>query len=465
MARLTVRTLKKHNSAEAEVHEAASAASRPAPSQARRASGSQGPAKKKARHQGEVFNGVCEVCDDTFKSDGSNWAATRTEAKKVLPVSSVCKRCHDFSLASGIVVKTLATMKKDSKQAPDLSSDMADFVNNRETPEHRDFETEEVFEETRMTSMLKQSFQFLGRTQFQKLHSMAPESAKLSLCSARDHANRPCLGVLVKMDDCPQVLDVHTEKVIVKRKHLLRPENHYYKRQSEHVFTHAVSKAAATLGQEHGGKYKPSQKPITVYTANEVKNLVAQAKLRLQTDEEDEGGALTEMLGPPAGSSARHLPAAVAPGASGSEAGDGDDESQDDDATNERGMDDGGTADDEDGAVSRASSVPQVVEPRASSGMSARSVGEASSVAEGARSSCLRRLQSRQDEDNMSVASRGFDKHNGASPRTHRPSYWLNVVTVEELWAGKNLNRQVSFAKACVARNAVTSPAEVRCYK
>jgi hypothetical protein len=70
-----------------------------------------------------------------------------------------------------------------------------------------------------------------------------------------------------------------------------------------------------------------------------------------------------------------------------------------------------------------------------------------------------------QDEDNMSVASRGFDKHNGASPRTHRPSYWLNVVTVEELWAGKNLNRQVSFAKACVARNAVTSPAEVRCYK
>ena len=46
--------------------------------------------------------------------------------------------------------------------------------------------------------------------------------------------------------------------------------------------------------------------------------------------------------------------------------------------------------------------------------------------------------------------------------RVQPPSYWLSVVTVDSIFEGKNMNKQIGFAHACAQWNAVTFPTEAR---
>ena len=73
---------------------------------------------------------------------------------------------------------------------------MHEYEQNLENPDDRDFEPEEVYEETRMTSTLKEVHEFVTRKKFHDDHDCFPDEVKCQQLQATDYCNNKTTGIV-----------------------------------------------------------------------------------------------------------------------------------------------------------------------------------------------------------------------------------------------------------------------------
>lgn len=259
------------------------------------------PVLKKAS-RGAFAGCACEVCGAKCKTDCSNWASARREGQRRAPVKFLCLRCSDFSDASGISVKALSSMRNYTRQSVYFEEQILEYESNTSNPDQREYDLEEVCDETKTTIGLMDSYEFRPRKHFLMTVVVILTRPGCSRYLRPTPSTRQSLASLCISLVRPGSL-TWTEKTSVRNTYLMRPSQHLFKRQGECLYNSAVAKAATTLGQEHGGKYKPPHKEVTVYTPVEVQDLVNQARLRMRGDDE-ETGALADVVGSGGGAAA-----------------------------------------------------------------------------------------------------------------------------------------------------------------
>ena len=317
---------------------------------------------------------------------------------------------------------------------------MQEYEQNLENSDDRDFEPEEVYEETRMKSTLKEAYEFVTRKKFQDYHDCFPDEVKRQQLQATDYCNNKTTGIVKLLSNSVSILEVETERTITKRKYLMRADKHLYKRQANRVYNAAVSKASLSLGQEIGGKYKTTKQAIVPLIEKQLEGLLQQHRARVSSQEVD-GGALSALI---AGCDGGKVVAAA------------DFPSAGDIHREAKGASAGDPAIHDD---SDALAMPVPSSMKRSSPASSL----CSPPAKTAKSEVGWTRAKSQDWDAASVASSvACVEDMCKKSRVQPPSYWLSVVTVDSIFEGKNMNKQIGFAHACAQRNAVTFPTEAR---
>ena len=100
----------------------------------------------------------CVVCNSKRSKDGSSWNDD----------DNACKTCSGFSTAAAIPLAELIAIKKGkAKQAAaELDANMSEYVAHKVKCQPAEFETCELYEETRFKSELRESHDFCSRQIF-----------------------------------------------------------------------------------------------------------------------------------------------------------------------------------------------------------------------------------------------------------------------------------------------------------
>ena len=357
---------------------------------------------------------ACQICSVICEPDASNWPERKQHGKRVVPVGLTCARCAEFSKASNINIKALLQMQKVKLQASALKTDLDEFAEHKETdPDNRPWGLEEVFEQTVIHSVLRESYEFRTRQQFNNEEGIWPEDCKLQQCAALTHNDTFVTGIVVRSSEPRYALDVFTDRQLVHKRPLMTTSDHCYTRQGEHVFHASAQKGATTLHQQHGNKYKPSLKNLMVYDRDEVTSAVNAYNFKAESHSEPVAPGLSSLLGKSVSVDAM---------CGGSE--------------EERASQDG--VDETVSAPGEADDTAHVAEPAFRTSFS-------SPQSKGSKGMPLKRSPS---------FSMGGSASTVKQERTQPPSYWLGTLDVSCVFLDRNLNRQLQFAKACVQRNA-----------
>lgn len=228
------------------------------------------PVSKRARRGGLKL--LCGLCDTEADTKGQNWGSTTTDDRGIArPDGLLCRLCTDFAAESGLQAEeVVARRKKDATFREAIDEDREEYATNRGAGgEPSEFEPEDVRYEVVVSSELREQYGFMSRQAFKAQHKVFPDEARLSQIRALNRHGQEEVGIAIDLGVQP-ILNISTTRRYVRSQPVLRHDKHYYKRQADRVFTGRVEKAARTLGQNSGDKYVGKKKAVTVYTQADI---------------------------------------------------------------------------------------------------------------------------------------------------------------------------------------------------
>jgi hypothetical protein len=213
---------------------------------------------------------VCDSCDKTVK---------KTDHVIVLKDFVMCTSCNEFVMAVQMPLEEyLSKRKKAPKAFEALQDQRKEYELNKGDISKRDFQPEEVFVDSIYTSELEEPpCTFLSRDKFKAMRGFYPEDVGMNVIKVLNKNGEEQAGVCIAIDLIAEpTLTQKTLRVVVHRRHELRPELHFYKDQGGALASRLANASSQFFGQSNGGRYAPKMKAAKCYTAAEVDRLAAQ---------------------------------------------------------------------------------------------------------------------------------------------------------------------------------------------
>jgi len=371
-----------------------------------------------------------------------------------------CTLCVEFAEAVGLTEQELAnTMGRSKMDAAELKEERASWQEGKENPEERAIAPSEVLIETSYSSALRQQSEFVSRSDFKDRFGMWPEVAKVQQARVQtDHGWVE--GVLVSIPNSRTYLDTTFERRLVKRDAVLPRERNYYERQSVRVFSQRTMEWGKRMGQEPGGKHQKKKGCARVYTDAELRDLLEHAREKIGMEE----------VGKP---KAKGLEA-LGTGLAGETGPDGDDAEGEESELEEKSRGEEGSVSGNTAApppttrssepkrqVVAAAPLEDALKAQATPAQAA-SRGAAAALAEGGSGAAVVWVGSTPTKPGL---SRGASRCSlgpgdgemssggkGGKVRSRPVSYWLETLSPVDILQGHNRNRELRWARECVAR-------------
>ena len=168
---------------------------------------------------------TCCLCDTVM-------VINKGDAKKGLTDFLLCANCEDFCQDSLYDMEKIAnTKKKQPEKFQLLKEQRSQWLRSKEGGA-KDFEPHAIYEQVVHSSIMHETYTFISRERFKQMHGLYPDEAKLSQIKVlnRKGVEVPGIGILDSLD--PK-LTIRTERMLLHRTPVLKPECHLYQAQAE----------------------------------------------------------------------------------------------------------------------------------------------------------------------------------------------------------------------------------------
>jgi hypothetical protein len=329
--------------------------------------------------------------------------------------------------------------------------------------------------------LLEESYDFQSRHEFKTEFEEFPDAFGIAQVEVKRARTGELVSGLARVRDeahpatwTPTTLKVTTELVIVHQTPIMTEAEHHFKEQGMLVFKHQCAVGSLSFGQLPGAKYAPKKKPIPAYTRKEIEDIVG-VKCNQKRERESDSSFLQRITGSAGLNDINDVrTGSVRRDSKSDDAG----ANQFDVAEHASVQGDGAL-----GSTSRRLELMATVAPadvRGSPGSSSvpqRRDAGAPTLALRDSGAAPGGLTASADSTDLALIGDGLgvefaeNIHDTASildwdaacdnDRVKPPAYWMQILTADNVFRGKNFTKQMKCATACVKRVMATDSVQV----
>ena len=203
-------------------------------------------------------------------------ACNLCEVEKPQPGTDYCESCQAFAKLKFASAEQLAeAMTSSSKKSKKIFAEIEQHASGSYENKTGEHITYQVISE----SKLSETYGFMSKVEFEDTHGCKPDKAKVKTTKALNSKQETVHGVLIGDNVAPR-LEISCSRRWVKTGASLPVAEVRYPAHVDEHFVHQCAQSGRFMGQNPGTKYKPKLKGATVYTKQQLQDLVAKFQKR-----------------------------------------------------------------------------------------------------------------------------------------------------------------------------------------